>query len=103
MQVTEWKYCISLPRYDSLSNMVPTCPVFVGPVTVVRCISYNTQPHMYGQYYSSSTGMAGKDALDSAVLGGASDYFADIITQLRKLFTGPDEEKVSIGNLINIV
>ena len=52
---------------------------------------------------TSSTGMAGKDALDSDVLGGASDYFADIITQLRKLFTGPDEEKVSIGNLINIV
>ena len=41
IQVTEWKYSISITRYYSLSNkiyFVPTCSVFAGPVTYVGCL-----------------------------------------------------------------
>ena len=42
------------------------------------------------------TGIAGKDELADAVLGGASDYISDIITAFAKVFYASDEEKVSI-------
>ena len=42
------------------------------------------------------TGMAGKDELADAVLGGASDYISDIIAVLAKMFYASDEEKVNI-------
>jgi len=40
--------------------------------------------------------MAGKDALGSAVLGGASDYLSDIASHLSKMFGVSNEEKVSM-------
>jgi len=40
------------------------------------------------------TGMAGKDALGNAVLGGTSDYMLDISSHLSKMFGVSDEEKV---------
>ena len=50
-----------------------------------------------GIIYCFLTGMAGKDDLANAVLGGASDYVADIGTIFTKLFFAPnDEERVSV-------
>ena len=41
------------------------------------------------------TGMAGKDDLANAVLGGASDYLSDIAANLIKAYyLAKDEEKV---------
>ena len=40
------------------------------------------------------TGMAGRDVLGNAVLGGASDYMLDITSHLSKMFGVSDEEKV---------
>ena len=39
-------------------------------------------------------GMAGKDELSNAILGGSSDYLTDIGTQLVKTFFAPADEKV---------
>jgi len=43
--------------------------------------------------------MAGKDELANAVLGGSSDYIADITTHMRKAFSATDDEKVIIRRL----
>jgi len=48
------------------------------------------------QIYHSSTGMAGKDSLSNAMLGGVSDYLADVSLQLSKAFFAPAEEKVRV-------
>lgn len=40
--------------------------------------------------------MAGKDELANAVLGGASDYIADMFTQMGKIFFAKEDEKVII-------
>lgn len=42
------------------------------------------------------TGLAGKDALADAVLGGASDYMSDIGTNLIKIYYAKDDEKVNL-------
>ena len=42
------------------------------------------------------TGMAGKDAVADAVLGGASDYMVDISAQLIKIYYAKDDEKVTV-------
>ena len=39
-------------------------------------------------------GMAGKDELSNAILGGSSDYMTDIGTHLVKAFFAPADEKV---------
>ena len=46
------------------------------------------------QYY---TGMAGKDELAGAVLGGADDYISDIVAAFSKMFYVNDEERVTQG------
>ena len=38
--------------------------------------------------------MAGKDELSNAVLGGASDYLADIGSSMMKMYFAQGEEKV---------
>ena len=40
------------------------------------------------------TGMAGKDELSNAILGGASDYLSDIDVHAGKLFFVQGDEKV---------
>ena len=41
------------------------------------------------------TGMAGKDQLADAVLGGAADYIGDIAAILSKMFYASEQERVS--------
>ena len=45
-------------------------------------------------YVYCHTGMAGKNELANAVLGGTSDYLSDIIAILTTLYRANDEEKV---------
>ena len=40
--------------------------------------------------------MAGEDSLSNAMLGGVSDYLADVSLQLSKAFFAPAEEKVRV-------
>ena len=40
--------------------------------------------------------MAGKDEIANAVLGGGSDYIADIAAGFTKIFLASGEERVSI-------
>ena len=40
------------------------------------------------------TGMAGKDEIANAILGGASDYIHDIAAKLIQWYQAKDEEKV---------
>ena len=40
------------------------------------------------------TGMAGKNELDNALLGGASDYMADISIKMLQWYEAKDEDKV---------
>ena len=40
------------------------------------------------------TGMAGKDDLADAVLGGASDYVSDIFAKIVQWYVAKDDEKV---------
>ena len=42
----------------------------------------------------SHTGMAGKDDLADAVLGGASDFMADIIAKMAQWFEMEDDQQV---------
>ena len=44
--------------------------------------------------YISCIGMAGKDELSNAILGGSSDYLSDIGTHLVKVFFAQADEKV---------
>ena len=39
-------------------------------------------------------GMAGKDELSNAILGGASDYIADITAKIIQWYQAKDEDKV---------
>ena len=41
------------------------------------------------------TGLAGKDALADAVLGGASDYMIDIRAHIFEIYYAKDDEKVN--------
>ena len=41
-------------------------------------------------------GMAGKDELSNAVLGGASDYLGDIFTKMFEVVLAQGEQKVVI-------
>ena len=54
-----------------------------------RCCIFSEMKNLF-------TGLAGKDNLGNAVLGGASDYIADIGAHLAKMFGVSDEEKVSM-------
>ena len=48
---------------------------------------------MYRDYFHH-TGMAGKDDISNAVLGGASDYMYDITAKLMQWYQAKDEDKV---------
>ena len=45
-------------------------------------------------YSSSYIGMAGKDELSNAILGGASDYLSDIRGKIMQWYQAKDEDKV---------
>ena len=49
--------------------------------------------HIYEHHY---TGMGGKDEIANAVLGGGSDYIADIAAGFTKIFLASGDERVSI-------
>ncbi|XP_065898853.1 glutathione S-transferase 1-like [Dysidea avara] len=49
------------------------------------------------RYLGEKFGLAGKDNLGNAVLGGASDYIADIGAHLAKMFGVSDEEKAKMA------
>ena len=42
----------------------------------------------------SQTGMAGKDDIADAVLGGASDFISDFFAKVIQWYTAKDDEKV---------
>ena len=49
---------------------------------------------LYNQRNYAYIGMAGKDGLSNAVLGGSSDYLADLNTNVIKVHFAQGEEKV---------
>ena len=49
---------------------------------------------VYVSGYFYHTGMAGKDDISNAVLGGASDYMNDIAAKLIQWYQAKDEDKV---------
>ena len=53
-----------------------------------RCTVY------YGDHVMYHTGMAGKDDVADAVLGGASDFMSDISAKILQWYRAKDDEKV---------
>ncbi|XP_065898852.1 glutathione S-transferase 1-like [Dysidea avara] len=49
------------------------------------------------RYLGEKFGMAGKDEIGNALLGGTSDYLDDLIAHLTTLFFASDEEKVKLA------
>ena len=52
--------------------------------------------HTYHKNLLLSTGMAGKDEVGNALLGGSSDYLVDLASHLTTTFFASNEEKVSM-------
>jgi len=46
-------------------------------------------------YFLSVIGLAGNNDLDDAILGGVSDYICDIASNLGKIWSAKDNEKVT--------
>lgn len=46
------------------------------------------------------TGMAGKDEIANAVLGGASDYMCDIFAKIMQWYYAKDDQKVCVFELV---
>ena len=49
----------------------------------------------YGDHVMRHTGMAGKDDLADAVLGGASDFISDIFTKIAQWSYAKEDQKVN--------
>ena len=50
--------------------------------------------HMYFTISHAHTGMAGKDEVANAVLGGASDFMSDIWVKIIHWYFAKDDQKV---------